>query len=136
MAKITLLPAAETQPTTNARPLMISIKNRDTLYSFYMPSLKNAGLFVPAASFGAAGAAAIPPPGSKIMMLLNLPDDPVKNTVLGKVAWITYVNTTLGTVAGVGVHFDETDANKMLRDKIEKLLAGVLGKSDVRTMTM
>lgn len=136
MFKITLLPKNETEPATSLRPLMVSLKSKDQLYSFYMPNLKNAGLFVPVTSFGQGGVASLPPPNSKIMMLLSLPDDSVKNTVTGKVVWISYANTALGAQSGVGVHFDDTEANKMLRDKIEKILAGILGKSEQRTMTI
>ena len=136
MAKITLLPEADTKATASVRPLMVNVKTKEMLYSCYMPNLKNAGLFVSAGSFGPNGASALPPPGSKIMMLLTLLDDPNKNTVTGKVCWMSFAPTSLGAPAGVGVHFDENEANKILRDKIEKQLAGILGKSDVRTMTM
>jgi type IV pilus assembly protein PilZ len=136
MAKITLLPEIETKSVANARPLMVNVKSRDMLYSCYMPNLINAGLFVQAASFGPNGASSLPPPGSRIMMLLTLPDDPQRNTVTGKVCWMSFVQTSLGAQAGVGVHFDENDANKLVRDKIEKMLAGILGKSETRTMTV
>lgn len=135
MAKITLLPEIETKPIGSARPLIVNVKSKEMLYSCYMPGLKNAGLFVSAASFGPNGASALPPPGSKIMMLLTLLDDPNKNTVTGKVCWMSFTPTSLGAPAGVGVRFDENESNKMVRDKIEKQLAGILGKSDVRTMT-
>ena len=70
------------------------------------------------------------------MMILTLPEDTHRNTVSGKVAWVTYAQTSSGAFPGVGVHLDDATANRQLRDKIEKLLAGILGKSDVRTMTL
>lgn len=140
MPKITLLPESETQPAGNTRPLMMKIEKREQLYQLYMPSLKNAGLFIPGTLFGGqpplGAGAALPPPGSKIMMLVNLPDDPTRNAVSGKVIWVTSQPTTTGGMTGVGVHFDDAVANKQLRDKIEKMLAGILGKSEVRTMTL
>lgn len=141
MAKITLLPENETQPAGNTRPLMINIKNKEQLYSLYMPYLKNAGIFVPGTLFAPPGSPQgtvppLPPPGSRIMMILTLPEETHRNTVSGKVAWVTYAQTSLGAVPGVGVHFDDATANKQLRDKIEKLLAGIIGKSDARTMTI
>lgn len=140
MPKITLLPESETQAAGNTRPLIIKIEKREQLYQLYMPSLKNAGLFIPGTLFGGqppmGGGAVLPPPGSKIMMLVTLPDDPNRNAVSGKVAWVTATPSPTGGMTGVGVHFDDAVANKQLRDKIEKMLAGVIGKSDVRTMTL
>ena len=140
MPKITLMPESETQPSGNTRPLMMKIEKREQLYQLYMPSLKNAGMFIPGTLFGgqapSGAGATLPPPGSKIMMLVTLPDDPTRNAVSGKVAWITSQASPAGGMTGVGVHFDDAVANKQLRDKIEKLLAGVIGKSEVRTMTM
>ena len=135
MAKITLLSESETKPLNNVRPLIVSIKTKEQLYSCYMPYLKNGGMFVFAVSFGSQSTS-LPPPGSKIMILMNLPDDAMKKTVQGKVCWVTAVPTTLGAHAGVGVHFDDNDANRQLRDQIEKLLAGYLGKSETRTQTV
>lgn len=135
MAKITLLPESETKPRESTRPLMMALKDKGQLYSLYMPFLVNGGIFVPAQSFGAS-AGQLPPPGSKLMILMNLPDDAMKKTVTGKVAWVSLSQTALGAVAGVGVQFEDTDANRQLRNQIENLLAGILGKSEQRTQTV
>jgi type IV pilus assembly protein PilZ len=135
MAKITLLPESETKPREGARPLMMALKEKGQLYSLYMPFLINGGIFVPAQSFGAS-ASQLPSPGSKLMILLNLPEDSMKKTVTGKVVWVTLSPTALGAVAGVGVQFEDTEANRQLRIQIENLLAGILGKSEQRTQTV
>ena len=135
MAKITLVPESESKAITNVRPLIVNIKNKDMLYSCYMPFLKNGGIFVLASSLGPQQNP-LPPPGSKIMILLNLPDDPMKKTIQGKVCWVTATSTALGAHPGFGVHFDDNDAGRQLKDQIEKMLAGWLGKSETRTQTV
>lgn len=135
MAKINLLPENEIKPVVGARPLIMMIKTKEMLYSLYMPQLINGGLFIPAASFGSS-AGNLPPPGSKIMMLLNLPDDAAKKTVTGKVCWVSPAQTALGAQSGVGMQLEDTEANRQLRIQIEMLLMGILGKSETRTQTI
>lgn len=134
-SKISLLPLGEIEPTGKPQPLMIAIKSKEQLYSFYMPQLLNGGLFIPTTSFGQAAAKGLPPPRSKIMLLLTLLDDPQRKTIQGEVSWIAHAPTTLGAHAGVGIHFEDNEASRQLKVQIENALAGILGKSDVRTQT-
>lgn len=107
---------------------MFDIKDRNQLYAFYMPFLQNGGLFIPGNQHQA--------PGSKAMILLTLPNDPVKKTITGKVCWITPPAAQMGVAAGLGIQFDDNDASKQVCAQIEKMLAGILGKSDSRTQTI
>ena len=129
MSKITLVKEEDLKPSTT-RPLIVTLKSKDQLYSYYMPQLKNGGIFLPSSP-----GAPTPNQGSKINLLLSLPDETAKNTVTGTVVWVNWQPTAMGAQAGCGIHFDDTPSNKVLRDKIEKQLAGILGKSEQRTMT-
>ena len=93
-----------------------------------MPKLKNGGLFLVSPQM-------IPNIGSKVNLLLTLPEETSKNTVTGVVVWVSHQQTAMGGQAGFGIHFDDNASNKALKDKIEKQLAGILGKSEQRTMT-
>lgn len=123
-----LTPTEELTPAATTRPIMFEIKDKNQLYIFYMPFLQHGGIFVPTAQ--------CPAPGSKALALLTLPGDPAKKTVSGKVCWVTPPAAQMGVASGIGIHFDDNDGNRMLRDQIEKMLAGILGKSDARTQTM
>lgn len=128
MPPIRLLPEAETLPQASARPMMFDIKDKNQLYSFYMPFLKNGGLFMPTKVHIS--------PGTKLSILLSLPDDKMKKTVTGKVSWITPADALMGLAQGVGVHFEDNEQNRLLKTQIENALAGILGHSETRTMTL
>ena len=125
---IRLLPEAETNPSLAPKPIMFDIKDKSQLYSFYMPFAKTGGIFIPSANHV--------PPGSKVLILLTLPEDKTKKTVSGKVAWITPPNAHMGIAQGVGIVFDDNDANRALKIQIENSLAGILGKTEQRTQTI
>ena len=120
----------ENELTATAKPVTIpnfQIKDKQQLYLLYMPYLKTGGLFIPSPNILA--------PGTKMLILLSLPDDVIKKTVSGKVVWVTPPNAQMGLAQGVGIVFDDNEQNKALKIQIENLLAGILGKSDQRTQT-
>ncbi len=125
---IQMVPAADLSPTATPRPIMFDIKDKSQLYSFYMPFLQNGGLFIPSQQYQA--------PGSKAMILLTLPGDPIKKTITGKVCWVTPQGAQMGVAAGLGIQFDDNDASRLVCAQIEKSLAGILGKSETRTQTI
>ena len=127
---ITLLPPNETTPTNSPRPLMFEIKDRNQLYSFYMAQLRFGGIFIPTQKPMEF------PPGSKALILLTLLDEKGKKTITGKVCWQTPQGAPLGVLPGIGIAFDENEANKALKNQIETILTGILGKSDIRTQTL
>jgi len=106
-----------------ARPgvLSLNINSKSALYAAYMPFLKNGGIFVPTTRDYTLG--------DEVFMLLQIMEDPAKHAVAGKVVWITPGGAQGGKTQGVGVHFAEDDASKLLRGRIENVLAGHLGSN-------
>lgn len=105
--------------------LSLTIKDKDVLYSAYMPFLKNGGIFIPTNKSYKMG--------EEVFLLLRLMDEPGKIPAAGKVAWMTPKGAQGNKAAGIGVHFNDDD--KVAKDRIETLLAGSL-KSDRITHTM
>ena len=106
-----------------ARPsvLSLNINSKSALYAAYMPFLANGGIFVPTPKVHSLG--------DEVFMLLQLMDDPTKHPVAGSVVWITPHGAQGGKTQGIGVHFSADDAGKVLRGKIEQILAGHLGSN-------
>ena len=106
-----------------ARPsvLSLNINSKSALYAAYMSFLTNGGIFVPT-----------PKPykiGDEVFMLLQLMDDPTRHPVAGTVAWITPHGAQGGKTQGIGVHFSADESSKVLRSRIEQVLAGHLGSN-------
>lgn len=105
--------------------ITLALKEKNALYSSYMPFIKNGGVFVPTNRQYELG--------DEIFLLLTLMDDPQRHPVAGKVVWITPKSTN-GNPVGVGVQFtgdNKTDVQK----KIDTFLAGT-HSSDRPTYTM
>lgn len=113
------------QPSKPAgsRPSVVSlnINSKSALYASYMPFLKNGGIFVPTSKSYQLG--------DEIFMLLQLMDDPAKHPVAGSVVWLTPNDAQGNKTVGVGVHFNEDETAKVVRGRIEQILAGHLGSS-------
>lgn len=110
------------QPSV-ARPsvLSLNINSKSALYAAYMPFLVNGGIFVPTPRNYKLG--------DEVFMLLQLMDDPTRHPVAGTVAWVTPAGAQGGKAQGIGVHFSADDAGKVLRGRIETILAGALGSN-------
>lgn len=106
--------------------LSLSIKEKQALYSAYMPFIKGGGLFIPTTKHYSIG--------DEVFMLLSLLDDPVKLKVVGRVVWISPVAQG-AKPQGIGVQFNEKDGGMEARNKIETLLGNAL-KSGRPTHTM
>ena len=106
--------------------LSLAIKDKSSLYTAYMPFIKNGGLFIPTNKKYKLG--------EEVFMLLTLMDEKEKLPVAGKIVWITPTGSQGNRLAGIGVQFSEQD-NGQIRTKIEGYLAGAL-KSDRQTHTM
>ena len=116
--------SATANPGANvARPsvLTLNFNSKASLYASYMPFLMHGGIFLPTAKEYKLG--------DNIFLLLQILDDPTRYPVAGKIAWITPAGAQGGRAQGVGVQFAGDTASKLLRDKIEKALAGALGSS-------
>jgi type IV pilus assembly protein PilZ len=107
--------------------LSLSIKEKAALYAAYMPFLKNGVLFIPTARLHQMG--------DQVYMLLSLMDDPAKMPISGRVAWITPAGAQGSRQQGIGVQFDDNEASKLVRDKIEGILGNAL-KATRPTHTM
>jgi type IV pilus assembly protein PilZ len=92
-----------------------------------MPYLKNGGLFAPTAQRYALG--------DEVVLLITLMDETERLSVVGKVAWISPLGAQGNRTAGIGVHFNESGDAEAARQRIENILAGVLG-SERPTHTM
>ncbi|MFT5063186.1 MAG: type IV pilus assembly protein PilZ [Gammaproteobacteria bacterium] len=101
------------------------IKDKQALYSAYMPFIANGGLFVPAKE---------PYPlGEEVLMLVDLMNGQEKLAVAGTVVWVTPRGASGQRISGVGVQFSADNKGSALR-KIETLLAGF--QNTRRTPTM
>jgi len=106
--------------------LSLTIRDKNLLYSSYMPYVRNGGLFVPTSKKYQIG--------DQVFMLLTLTDSSEKLPVTGKVVWITPPGAGTNRPAGIGVQFSDVDQGAM-RSRIETQLAGMV-KSDRQTYTM
>lgn len=106
--------------------LNLSIKDKDALYQAYMSFVENGGLFIPTTKKYQLG--------DDVFMLLTLMDESERIPAAGKIIWITPIGAEGNRTAGIGVQFSPQDEGTT-RDKIEKLLAGML-EIDRATHTM
>ena len=106
--------------------LSLTIKDKNALYSAYMPFLKNGGLFIPTNKSYQLG--------DEVFMLITLMEESERLAVAGKVVWITPRGAQGNRASGIGVHFSDQD-NGLVRGKIEAYLGGAL-KAERPTHTM
>jgi type IV pilus assembly protein PilZ len=90
------------------------------LYQYYMPFVKNGGLFVRTPEKYDLG--------DDITLEVTLPDALEASVVTGKVCWLTPTGAQNGTPAGIGVSFEEDTDN--IRNQIEKLIGRLLNSSE------
>lgn len=105
--------------------MSVTIKDHKTLYSAYMPFIKNGGIFVPTNStYGL---------GDEIFLILKLMDDE-QYSIAGAVVWTTPRGAQSNRTSGVGIQFKGPEGES-LRNRIESILGGLL-KSRRPTHTM
>jgi type IV pilus assembly protein PilZ len=106
--------------------LSLTIRDKNVLYSAYMPFVKNGGLFIPTnRSYNL---------GDEVFMLLNLMDETDRIPIAGKIVWITPKGAEGYRAHGIGVQFSDEDGGAT-RARIENHLAGSL-ESERPTHTM
>ena len=103
----------------------LTIKDVAQLYQYYMPFLKNGGLFLAGLTEYELG--------DEVFILLELMDEAERIPVAGKIVWIAKNGVKNPHKVGSGVNFIDTDNEA--KDKIEKYLAGSK-KSQTVTATM
>lgn len=97
------------------------------LYKSYMPFVKNGGLFISTSHRHDLG--------SEVFVMVKLPQEAESErmSVVGRVVWITR-NGGVNKPAGIGVQLADMPENAQVRERIERLIAGV--SSDTPTFTM
>jgi len=106
--------------------LNLNIKDKHALYLYYMPFIKNGGLFVPTPKKFDLG--------DDVFLLLTLPNDTERYPVAGKVVWMAPRIAIGHREPGIGMQFHGVEAQGVLR-KIESLLGGALN-AERPTVTM
>ncbi|CAG1020407.1 hypothetical protein DOJK_00310 [Patescibacteria group bacterium] len=108
--------------------LVLSIKDKATLYAAYMPFVIGGGLFVPTSKEYTMG--------QEVFVLLHIMEESDRLPIAGKVVWKTPPNSEAHRVSGIGVQFNTKDEKSIqARNKIETYLAGAL-ESEKATHTM
>ena len=107
--------------------LSLTFKDKAGLYNAYMPFLKQGGIFVPTPKRYFLG--------DEVFLLLTLPDSSDRLPIAGKVVWVTPAGAQGNRTAGIGVQFAEGGEGELIKNRIETLLAGILG-ADKPTQTM
>ncbi len=115
------------ESVTRSGILSIAIKDKNSLYSAYMPFVINGGLFIPTNRQYEMG--------QDVFMLLKLMEETEPLPIPAKVIWKTPPGSESYKAAGVGVQFTADQEGVLARDKIETYLAGSLA-SDRSTYTM
>jgi type IV pilus assembly protein PilZ len=101
--------------------LSLNINSKGALYAAYMPYLTNGGIFLPTAKHYTLG--------DEVFLMIQLMDDPAKYPVAGSVVWITPAGAQRNKTQGVGVQFAADETGKVIKQKIEQILAGHLSSS-------
>ena len=105
--------------------IALTIKDKAVLHNYYMPFIKNGGLFIANRTEYELG--------DDVFILLNLMDESEKITVAGKVVWIARKGVKSPHTPGIGIQFTEPD--NLAKDKIETYLMGSIGSANA-TATM
>lgn len=103
-----------------ARPSMLSlnVSSKSALYASYMPYLKRGGIFLPTTKNYRLG--------DEVFLLLQLPEDPTKLPIAGKVVWITPAGAQGAKQQGVGVEFSDDESGQAARRRIETVIGPYL----------
>ena len=107
--------------------LSLSIKDRQTLYSAYMPFVLGGGLFVQSTKRYSLG--------DEVFLLLTIMELEERLPFPGKVIWVTAPGAQGNRRPGIGVQFGETSDGAHARGIIETHLAALM-KGEKRTHTM
>ncbi len=109
-----VLASAASRPSV----VQLTIKDKSSLFSAYMPLLKDGGIFIQTSRDYALG--------DELYLLLTLPEDPQRYAVAGLVAWVTPANTLTGRTQGVGIRFPSDARGAAVKRKIEDSLGALL----------
>ena len=113
-------PAGGDQKKKKRGILSLTIKDKISLFSAYMPYIRNGGIFIPTNNIYELG--------EDVFMLITLFDSKDKMPVAGKVVWRTPKGAQLSRIQGIGVQFSTLDKGET-RSRIEKQLIGMLSSA-------
>lgn len=113
----------DTAPTTRLRPRNITIDDKKELYKYYMPFIKDGGLFIP---FQEDLNANNVYPGMTVLLLLTVIEPKNRYTISGKVVWIQKA----GAIKGYGISLGSSTQAKSLKDYIEVAVADLAQKKE------
>ena len=100
--------------------LSLSIKDKDALYSAYMPFVTNGGLFIPTNRPYQYG--------DEVFILISLMEEEEKIPVAANIVWMAPKGPGNYRPAGIGVRFSDEDKG-VIRGKIETYLAGEMERT-------
>lgn len=108
-----------------AKPNVVQLvfREKEALYAAYMPALRHGGLFMPTARTPEYRL------GDEVYLLVSLPEDPKRYSIVGSVAWITPAKASGGRTQGVGVKFQDDERAQELRLRIEQILGALVASS-------
>lgn len=106
--------------------LLLVIKDKNDLYSLYMPFIINGGLFVPTTDEYEMG--------QEIVLKIKLLDEITETVISGKIIWKTPIHPQNFKIPGFGIQFNKDD-NQGCLIKIENYLAD-FKQSSIPTNTM
>lgn len=100
-------------------------KDKMDLYKSYMPFVKNGGVYVTTAQPYSIG--------TQVFLLAKLPDTNERFPIVGEIVWVNRSHSVTRP-AGIGVRFTDIPENAVVRDKIEKTIAGIPRETPTYTM--
>lgn len=112
--------------TTRLGIMPVTLRDRNALYSAYMPFVKNGGLFISTPRTYRLG--------EEVILILSLMEETERFSVPGKVVWVTPKAAEGYRTPGIGVQFKDEDTGAT-RARIESYLAGTV-EAERPTYTM
>lgn len=108
---------------TASRPSIVQlvIKERDELYTAYIPLFKEGGIFISTTRDYKLG--------DDVYLLLTLPEETQRHPVTGKVAWITPAHAAGNQTQGIGIRFPSDEKSRLLKARIEEVLGANLASN-------
>lgn len=101
------------ESSANQGMLSLSIRDTGLLYSYYMPYIRNGGIFIPTPRAHNLG--------DEIFVLLQLMDEPERIPLIGRVVLVTPKQAENQRPQGIGVQFDDEEG-RLIRQRIESYL--------------
>lgn len=103
--------------------VQLVFRDKEALYAAYMPALRHGGLFMPTTRTLEYRL------GDEVYLLVTLPDDSQRYSVVGRAAWITPAKASGGRTQGVGVGFADDQRSQEIRLRIEQILGTAIASS-------